>query len=170
MCDPSTTPERYHTHNLTNMTITVQGAATSNHQDRQHNILAFKALAQQPVTVSCLGPGSISSHSSMLHVTCAGVEWQNMAWDIKYHARAKPLIMVALQVTIIIVPHCLPVVEVTHPEGDMEVISHVSEGGLGPLRQALREGGDTRRGGEGAFAAAHAACLIPQQPAINTGL
>lgn len=46
----------------------------------------------------------------------------------------------------------------------MEVIGHVSEGGLGPLRQALCEGGDAGGGGEGALAAAHAACLIPQKP------
>lgn len=48
----------------------------------------------------------------------------------------------------------------------MEVVSHIPEGGLGPLLQALREGGS--RGGEGALAAAHAAGLIPQKPAIVT--
>lgn len=47
----------------------------------------------------------------------------------------------------------------------MEVIGHIPEGGLGPLLQPLREG--RSRGGEGAFAAAHAAGLVPQKPAIE---
>ena len=45
----------------------------------------------------------------------------------------------------------------------MEVIGHIPEGGLGPLLQPLREG--RSRGGEGALAAAHATCLVPQKPA-----
>lgn len=61
---------------------------------------------------------------------------------------------------------CLPVVEVAQPEGDMEVISHVSEGGLGPLVQAQREG--RSRGGERTLTAADAACVVPQKPAIET--
>ena len=47
----------------------------------------------------------------------------------------------------------------------MKVVGHIPEGGLGPLLQPLREG--RTRGGEGALAAAYAACLVPQKPAIT---
>ena len=58
----------------------------------------------------------------------------------------------------------IPVVEVTHPYGDMIVICNISQGGLGPLLQAVGEGGvATIR--EGAFGAAYAACLITPHPA-----
>ena len=46
----------------------------------------------------------------------------------------------------------------------MVVIGHIPEGGLGPLVQALGEGGGGA--GEAALTAAHAAHLIPQQPTL----
>ena len=48
----------------------------------------------------------------------------------------------------------------------MVVISHIPEGGLSPLLQASGEGGGG--GGEGPLAAAHAACLVPQEPVTDT--
>ena len=52
----------------------------------------------------------------------------------------------------------------------MVVIRHIPEGGLGPLVQALGEGGGGGGSGEAALTAAHAACLIPQQPAIHPSI
>lgn len=59
-----------------------------------------------------------------------------------------------------------PVVEVTQPDGDMVVISHIAGRGLGPGLQPLAEAA-CGAVAEAALTAGHAAGLVMHQPASN---